>query len=247
MDTQSQTLQLSPNPDAHHHHRVLLYGVGAILLLIIGTGIGFLLATHDSTIQNQLVTTLPHQKTSPTIIPTPSITPSANSDWKTYTNRTYNYSLQYPATWTADEAKPGAAHQYGNTLFSDELQKVEFINEDGYGTPNPVTDYPTQVLLTVLPNTANQTLDTWAKSYEADGVGHNVHLFPFTENTELGGLPAKKANNIFEGDHGQDEIAVMKDNKIFIISYDGSNPNDPSFQAHSQIYQHMIDSFMFLK
>jgi len=243
MDTQSQTLQLSPNPDAHHHHRVLLYGVGAILLLIIGTGIGFLLATHDSTIQNQLVTTLPHQKTSPTIIPTPSITPSANSDWKTYTNRTYNYSLQYPATWTADEANPGAGDQYGNTLFSGELQKVEFINEDGSGTPNPVTDIPTQVFVNVLPNTANQILDTWAKKYEVGGDG----LFPFTENTTWGGLPAKKANNIFKGDHTTDEIAVMKDNKIFIISYDGSNPNDPSFQAHSQIYQHMIDSFMFLK
>lgn len=61
-----QSFQLTPNPDPHHHHRVLLYGLGALFLLIIAGGSGYLWEI------NHLITR-PPQGRNLSVIPTPTL------------------------------------------------------------------------------------------------------------------------------------------------------------------------------
>ena len=69
MNEQAQSFQLSPNPDPHHHHRVILYALGALFLIIIGGGIGFLLGIQTDQIAN---TTMNQQKQQQTLMLSPT-------------------------------------------------------------------------------------------------------------------------------------------------------------------------------
>jgi hypothetical protein len=73
MNEQVQSFQLSPNPDPHHY-RVILYALGALFLIIIGGGVGFLLGIWQQ--QQQSVILSPTPISSSSQVPTSAISPS---------------------------------------------------------------------------------------------------------------------------------------------------------------------------
>ena len=54
MDEQVKSFQLTPSPDPHHNHRVLLYGLGALLLILIAMVCGYILGTKNN-LQSQVI------------------------------------------------------------------------------------------------------------------------------------------------------------------------------------------------
>lgn len=89
-----------------------LVGVLAVLVLILGgTTIYFLTAQKSVTpvvpTPAPVSKTVPvPEKTSPVVQNTPAV-PVAQDEiagWKTYTSSTYNYSVQYPSSWTIKDA-----------------------------------------------------------------------------------------------------------------------------------------------
>lgn len=93
-----ETLKVSTSSDPNHSPKMLLIGLGAFLIIIIGGGIGYFLGVDNSE-QTTPANTTPIVKVSPT--PTPD--PTAN--WKTYTNTKYGYEAKYPQSWYLYETK----------------------------------------------------------------------------------------------------------------------------------------------
>ncbi|SRR5258708_22165123 len=85
-------LKLTPVPDAHHSHRVLLYGIAAVLIIIIALSAGYLLGTKNSQPISQPQTPVISQLT-----PTPT---TDQTGWNNYTNSNIGISYTYPSDWT---------------------------------------------------------------------------------------------------------------------------------------------------
>jgi len=127
MDEQPKTLQLSPVPDNNHHKRVILYGIGALLLLIIGTGIGFTIATNSQV----STTTMLNQKQSSSIQPKVNqhqqelnstqaarIQPLVDTtNWRTY-DFGDTYTIKYPPTWIVP-VEDGRNETSGRSIYLD--------------------------------------------------------------------------------------------------------------------------------
>src|SRR5258708_10965788 len=103
-ENKMQTLQLSPHPDSHHPHRVLLYAVGALLIIIISLSAGYLLSMSSTPQSVQQVTSTP-------IISKSILTPSSQdiSSWKVYINSNFKYAIKYPSDWTVSQDASGNA------------------------------------------------------------------------------------------------------------------------------------------
>ena len=106
MDEQPKTFQLSSNPDPHHHQRVLLYGLGTLLLIVITGSLGYIWA-----INNNVSTTINTSYSSTKI--------TDMNGWKTYTNPQIHYSLEYPSTWSIDDLTQSEGLNNTTTFQSD--------------------------------------------------------------------------------------------------------------------------------
>lgn len=86
-----ETLKISTSSDPKHFPKMLLIGLAAGLIIIIGAGIGYFLGVNNA----QQPTPEPMvQVTQPSSTPTPD--PTAN--WKTYTNTAIGFSFKYPSS-----------------------------------------------------------------------------------------------------------------------------------------------------
>ena len=111
MDQQLQSFQISPNPDPHHHKRIILYGIGALLFLIIGGAVGFTIAMNgrlsSTTVlqQNQTSSIQPkviqYQQELNSMQAARGETLPNKPNWKIYTEQHLDFQISYPNTWTA--------------------------------------------------------------------------------------------------------------------------------------------------
>jgi hypothetical protein len=78
------------------------------------------------------------QTTSPTTEPSVA---SQNTDLKTYVNKKYNFTINYPADWSARDYVSGVALSPKNKLMQDGALKVEFLERGSDYCKIPFEDY----------------------------------------------------------------------------------------------------------
>jgi len=84
-----------PNPSNPSKIFILIF---IAVLTVIGI-VGYVLGSRKNQTVNQQTITI-----SPTVSqPSPTATPDETANWKTYTNKKYNYSVAYPSTWILRE------------------------------------------------------------------------------------------------------------------------------------------------
>ncbi len=105
-----QTLKPSASSDPHHFPKVILIGLAAFLIMIIGGGIGYYLGVNSQVNYTQDVSQSPKENiypthtTQPTVIPTVSKS-DIKTGWKTYTDSLYDYTIKYPSEWILKQDK----------------------------------------------------------------------------------------------------------------------------------------------
>ena len=168
MDEQPKSFQLSPGPDPHHHHRVLLYGIGAVLLIFIAGSVGYLLAVTRSTPSMKDIT----QTKSQTIMKKPLITPTPRStqdfhlpisitgEVKIMNGSLYSISASGSTTLVIDASTLPNTYGYGNIrnfTFSPDKSKI-FILVDGVLTEPLLFYTPVNNVNPISLNVANEAV-----------------------------------------------------------------------------------------
>jgi hypothetical protein len=144
-------------------------------------------------------------------------TPAHIAGWQTYSDRQYQFTIQYPPDWTAQLAPPpqGAA--------SDEI--VAFF-PNGSGTP------PAQnlITITIAPSQANSVGDTAPPGFAPSG---NVTV-DGTSQTLLSG----------PGANGGQELLVLfaNGNQLYLFASNADTSNAPAFQ---RTFTQMLSTFQF--
>ncbi len=156
MEEQVKSFQLSPAPDKNHHKRVIMYGIGAIFLLILGMGIGYLIGINNTvsySIKPQTETL--KQNSNTTIL---SISPSPTDDQILNMLPTLEPEFQWQQVKTAQFTYPLTS----NTQLSGEQRIGTQMVQDANSWPTP-SFAPSHIdLPTLLKNGWNEdiTLDT---------------------------------------------------------------------------------------
>jgi hypothetical protein len=106
MDTNNPTPPLNPSESpaqpqqpVNNQKRFLPIILGVLVLLAAVIGGAYYFGTQNDN-SNQVNQNTQHSNTAPVIPsePSPTTTQITNSDWKTYTNKTYKFILNYPPT-----------------------------------------------------------------------------------------------------------------------------------------------------
>ncbi|MBN2282637.1 MAG: hypothetical protein JXO48_01990 [Deltaproteobacteria bacterium] len=159
--------------------------------------------------------------------------------WSLYRHTTCGYSILYPATWEIVEAgsRSGTATTWsGLVLLDGERQKVTFLEQ-------PYHMWQGQFEIRVMENEEGSILGEWLATYDVRDINEDS-LITETTDTTLAGHPAVILK-IFLFDHEGIEIIAANDKHLYLLSFAGQNPNDPDFETHREIYEHMISSFRF--
>jgi PsbP-like protein len=145
-------------------------------------------------------------------------------DFETYTNKDFNFSINYPQDWNAEER---------------DLQPAQVVRFS-------YTDYPSVVVISVFildvsETRSNETLHEMVeKGLEYAGI--NVRLISMT-NTTLSGLPAiEKVYYQYDNDvtGKSKEIVAFNDNDLVTLFYT-SPPGD--YNEYIPIFDQMVQSF----
>src|SRR5581483_4273965 len=125
-------LKLTSSPNPHHHARIFLYGIAAVLIIIAAVGAGYLLGTKNDT---------QTPETPRLALSSPNPTVNETLNWKTYVGKFY--SFKYPTSYTLKN----------NPYYKDsvDLEKnTEYLKGDGqYG--GDVLKNGTVISFTILP------------------------------------------------------------------------------------------------
>lgn len=184
--------------------KLFLVATLAILLLLGGIG-GFVVSGFVS--KSALTSQVPPISPTRTLTPTPSPDPMAG--WKTYTNTTYNYTLQYPPEYTI-------AHGCSNCTDVNTIPSyIEFdpLTQDGYGkiTVNGGND-----------KLATQTEEEYFNKVSGISTG-NVN--PLTKQTStIGMFAAFTITTEDQNTHNQQEfVYLLQGNKGFSLEFAPAN------------------------
>lgn len=162
-------------------------------------------------------------KVSPSTSAVVSPTESINADWKTYTNSTYNFSFEYPKTWTVSE-KTDALSLLSLRLYpiSDENK----FNDSDYTGSGRMYLYESLKKLdtnNLNPSSLKDYLDKYSNlsdpiytKYNADTIGGKS------------GYTATMGPNQFGG--GGASFIQLSDGKIFQIRIYDTGGDDQSFR-----------------
>lgn len=91
--------------------RLTIFIVLFIIIVIFGIGTYFLGAKSQPA---------PTPQPTPLAVVQPTPTPDPTADWKTYTNKKYNYLMKYPQNWSLEEfseTRPQFNDSYQSTVF----------------------------------------------------------------------------------------------------------------------------------
>ncbi|MCK5027513.1 MAG: hypothetical protein KAS07_03780 [Candidatus Pacebacteria bacterium] len=166
------------------------------------------------------------------------------SGWFVYENTIHAFSLAYPEGWEVQEAlKP--TQEYA-------LHEIS-VHEKEYEI------YRASFIVRIFERSAEQTvIDWWNARLTLEDVkkeecitehGDSPCLYlrdmiDMEEETELAGELAYKVQ-IFQFDHQQECVYVAKDQYVYGLCYDSSNPNDPDFGENKITTENMLRSFVF--
>ena len=154
MEDQTKSFQLSPAPDKNHHKRVLFYGIGALLLLLIGGCVGYYAGINNSLSSIPTFQSNKQLSYSPSQSKTQEKPTSSNysfqmpNEWTTYTNKRFGYSFQYPSDWRIDTGQADMTTSY----YADGPMSTIIVWKDGINLSFYFDILGTDFLKTGLPN-----------------------------------------------------------------------------------------------
>jgi len=245
----NQSIKSSRTKVATTSLKIVLPILLIVILLIIASNIYYLgkqQGISQSTDKKLIVSPI----TVSPIIPTISTTQNS-AELKTYTNKTYLFTIQYPRDFKTEEFM----HEYDNIF------ELEISNKQTQGTTTPIsnsmsinvnpgdknskrTDFYyggyewTKSVIELLSNTPNGTM----KSHKYENV---TKISDININGYIGvkyrAIPIQGTNT--EGFSTMD-IAIMKENKTFFISGSTKDTDELIFQKpYSEIFDKMISTF----
>ena len=177
--------------------------------------------------------------------PTPSSTPTpASSNWQTYTNPTYNYSLNYPDPCLSGPL-PGYCKQDPPDQKSAEC--LCFLNG---------TDPDSLIMQTYTGASPNLTLATFSLSHLSTpaynppagtdlitrlNANFSFQNIPSSTNTQIDGLPAAEVyTSQSPGAYSQKGVYFLQNDLLFHISM-----VDVDNQANQDLYNQILSSLIF--
>jgi hypothetical protein len=162
------------------------------------------------------------------------------TEWKTYRNTEYGYTIQYPGDWGVIQAAPrttSEATQAQYVLLEQELQKVTFV-ERAYSL------WQGEFQIRVIANPARLNLEQWVDGLKIEDVSGG-DLIQERSPATISGKPAIRLS-IFGFDHEEIAVISTRDNEsIYFFSFAGRNPNDPNVTTHQALYAAMLSSFTY--
>jgi hypothetical protein len=160
-------------------------------------------------------------------------------EWRTYHDERLGYELQYPAGWTVLEAGPPTDH---TTDGAEDGLDSRIVRELSFREPEGKV-WPGEFVVRVHTDVADRTLGEWADATFTDV--HGESLVTRVEETLLAGRAAQRLS-LFGFDQTRIVVALVRDERIYEISYTGSSPNDPDLAEHRSIYEQMQQSFQLV-
>jgi hypothetical protein len=151
--------------------------------------------------------------------------------WESFQSERFGYTIAYPGGWTLIEAQPWNEEMVRQSEFlaEGELEKLTFLEPPGGA-------WPGQFELRVLPNPERRSLDEWVQSFRLANLSH-VNM----TDTTLAGLPTKRwTRYAYDLIHG--EFVTVAGDRAYYLSFDANSEENPDFDAHQRIYQHMVGS-----
>jgi hypothetical protein len=188
----------------------ILLLVGIIVIALIGGGVYYLGTKNTSTpAQNQIAAT-----------PTPSHLKEPASNWKTYTNTQYGYSIKYPANANFSEETFTQSQFYGKSLGAIHI---------GIPAKNPNKESPTSKIVNVYiwNSSTDQPL------YSA-AMKHGKYI-------DIGNYKALYDVPLREAGPEQKIYYIQGPNKFYEISQDDLLPLE-----ESSIFDQILSTFKFL-
>lgn len=156
------------------------------------------------------------------------------SDWQTYANTKYGYSLKYPIDWTATIGKTS-----GGSFSVDKAIEQVLITP-----PHSSLDFApaSQCTITVFQRSNSSDLKTWiASSNLYDTTGEGLHLLTQTDITEglVSGLLVNEGGPNYTM---TDSFFFMRSNAIIRFGYYKSVDASPQseFQSYSSICKSIL-------
>jgi hypothetical protein len=215
--------------------RLILIIVLTVVLFALSIYIGFYMGMNS--VSEELVVaeiqTTPIVSTSATSTPTNS--PIDTSDWKTYTNNEYGYSLKYPSDWELKEY----SNMEGSpiTLISPETKKIIEQNTTSGGA-----SISSEFQIDYYPSITDEA-ENKANNYSAltiDELINKNSTLTKIGTTKLGNNPAI---DLIWGGYGTNyTILSDKNNHLYKVRTNVANKN-----GLSEIQNEIINSFQFTK
>jgi hypothetical protein len=139
--------------------------------------------------------------------------------WVKYTSKDYGFSLEYPSGW--------------RLIDKGAVVRFEAVKGDLAIAEWNISVYPAQ------------SLETWVKSRQrSETLPDGSSRVEKIRDARVAGLPSKQIV-LFAFDRYILEEAVVVGKRLYVISFDESNPNDVQFKAHAAQYQRMRSSLRF--
>lgn len=184
-----------------------------VLLLILGIGGYFLNLRYQASL-------IPPVTIDPSS--TPTSTPDPTKNWKTYTDSTYGFSVQYPPTWIVNEYEDGVGFSSNPNNPQSNESFGDGVSMQFHANPNNIT-----TLDFVKTIRFKEDLPPWKNTERAKATTFN-------------GLDATKVEDVVGGKGGF--------GSGFFISYESTiielltqNPSD----TNEKIFNTMLSTFKF--
>jgi hypothetical protein len=167
--------------------------------------------------------------------------------WQIYANNEYAFSFAFPSDWEVQEV-----------LKPQEMRALHevFIHATRYEFFRP------SMTVSIFTNDEGVSVSEWWNAWLSEEDSMKAECIAEVGEDEeapclyLRDLITDETTTIIDGKEGilvnlfqfdsTKECAYVADEEyIFGLCHDGSNPNDPNFEANSAIYKGIVDSFVF--
>jgi hypothetical protein len=163
--------------------------------------------------------------------PRESVSPdaAASAEWIRFRSDRTGISLEHPARWTVQETVPDAAgfpHP-----FQDPIARLRL------GPPG--TPWGEMEIATYR-NPEGWTLQRWEAFYREaeDGEEHPLEDVAPVRLAGVDGLLLV----LFEIERTTEQRVLLSGERVFLVRYDRSNPNDAHAEAHQAVHQRVLKS-----
>jgi hypothetical protein len=160
------------------------------------------------------------------------------TDWATYRDTDAGYAIAVPPGWSIREALPATGQsgvvQEHDVLLEGELHKVT-LHEGG----EPF--WPGWFQVRVYDDADPAARDAWLEAWTAVDVWEGG-----VRDTLVAGETAWALTR-WTYDHMEAELAAIHAGRVYLLSFENHNGNDPDFSGHLALYERIASSFRFLE